>query len=234
MSDSKPGRAQVLLDGEGLVADGVAVGEGGQELVDAPRRGLHSAGGRRPSRTISSSVLFAPGLEFRARLHLQGAVLEVLHLEVQPRHLEGEVVQEVRVGGVELRLAREGGDHRGRVPEQLLHRAQPPPHRLQRAARAAAAAAVDRLRVEGEVPPAGGLEDLAQQARLQVVGLEHGVQRVLGDLADLGLGEQAARASSPRCARGARASPPPRPPRRPRSRKVTAPAAWARRRRCTR
>ena len=37
MSDSKPARAQVLLDGQRLVADGVAVGERRQELVDAAR-----------------------------------------------------------------------------------------------------------------------------------------------------------------------------------------------------
>ncbi len=40
MSDSKPGTPQVSLDGEGLVGDGVAVGERGEELVDVT---LHEA-----------------------------------------------------------------------------------------------------------------------------------------------------------------------------------------------
>jgi len=33
----EPGPAQVALDGQGLVADGVAVGERGEELVDGGR-----------------------------------------------------------------------------------------------------------------------------------------------------------------------------------------------------
>jgi hypothetical protein len=33
----EPGRAEVSLEGQGVAADGVAVGEGGQELVDRAR-----------------------------------------------------------------------------------------------------------------------------------------------------------------------------------------------------
>ena len=131
MSDSKPARAQVPLDGQRLVADGVAVGEGGQELVDAPRRGrAHSAPASRPApaapATIASSVFSRRAWNSSARPAAAGSrLLEVLHLEVQARHLQARLCRRCDVGGVQVRLARQGGDHRGRVPEQLLHRAQP-------------------------------------------------------------------------------------------------------------
>src|SRR6185436_15784924 len=71
------------------------------------------------------------------------------------------------------------------VPEQLLHRLQQPAQLLEQLADPAVAAAVDRLRVELEVPALRLGAEVGHEVAVEVVRVEHGVQRVLGDLADL-------------------------------------------------
>ena len=176
-------RPQVAPDGEGLVADGVAVGEGGEELVDAPRGGLHSAGGRRSPQGEALERLLAPGLQLPpAPAAAARGCFRSCTSRLEARHLQDEVVQQVRVGGVELRLPREGRDHRASGSRTASAAgaagAAPTP-----SARTAAAAAVDRLRVEGEVPAAGRLQDLASRsADLRSCGSSTGCSGCAGDL----------------------------------------------------
>ena len=132
------GRAQLPLDRERLVADRVAVGERGEQLVD-PHVPAH-ASRRPPARPSCGLALRQHVLErlvpARQRLdaarELQVAVAELAELEVEPGQLEHQVVEQVRGEAVEVGLARERRDHRRRVPEQLLHGPQQPARRSSR------------------------------------------------------------------------------------------------------
>src|SRR5437762_536609 len=84
--------------------------------------------------------LAPPGLEVGPLGEGERAMLQLLDFELEPRDLEGQVVQEVRAGEVDLGLPRERGHQRRRIPEQLLDRSQHAPDRLQRSPGPAAAA----------------------------------------------------------------------------------------------
>ena len=130
--------------------------------------------------------LLAPRQQLEPALELQVAVLEVLHLEVQPGQLEGEVVQQVDVVAVEVGLPRERGDHRGRVPEELLDRPQHAP-RESRGAAPRGRGCCDRSSRgrRGSSSAAGSARKSFTKSRIEVVGVEDRVEPMLGDLADL-------------------------------------------------
>src|SRR6185436_19020710 len=135
--------------------------------------------------------LLPPGLELEAALELQGPAPQVHDLEVEARDFQHEVVEEVRVRGVDVLLPGEGGYHRRRVPEELLDRAQGATDRLQHAAGGAAAAAIDGRRLELRVPARRLLEQLGQKTALEVVRLQDRTQRTRRHLADLLVREEA-------------------------------------------
>src|SRR5262245_12722936 len=162
------------------------------------RAGARSALARRlRQRALLRQQLFQrllpPGLQGQLALQLQHPVAQVLVLEAHARGLLGQVVQDVHQRLVEVGLARQGRDHGHRVPEQLLHRAQPAPRRFQEAADGAAAAAVDGLGVERVVPQLRVLQQLLQQAAAELVGVQHRVQAMAGQALDLLVGVEAAR-----------------------------------------
>ena len=89
---------------------------------------------------------------------------------------------------VQVGLARECGDHGGRIPEELLDGLEEVPDRAQETAHPAAARLVDGLGIEGVVPDLGlGLEVL-QEIGIELPGLEDGLELALRDLADLLVG----------------------------------------------
>ena len=96
-------------------------------------------------------LLTRAGERIEAPGHLQVAVAQLLHLEVEPAHLQHQVVEEVDGESVEVRLPREGRDQGVGVPEELLDRAQEAPRGLEHPPHEAAARAVERFLVEGEV-----------------------------------------------------------------------------------
>src|SRR5262249_2979105 len=70
--------------------------------------------------------LLPAGLQVQARLELEGAVLQLLHLEVEARDLQREVAEEVDGVRVEIRLAGQGRDHRRGGAAERLYPPQEP------------------------------------------------------------------------------------------------------------
>ena len=120
-----PGRAQLALDRERLVADRVAVARapraaGGPSSRPRPRPSPSSRNADHRPRASSPA---APAPRAGRRAAGCGFAAPATS-RLSARQLEHEVVEQVDGEAVEVGLARERRDHRRRVPEELLDRPQ--------------------------------------------------------------------------------------------------------------